>query len=291
MAQEGAHAAASKPPLDMSMTTGRTIAVPGSVPAIPWPSTGQSAVAVPGAGLLEESGPETPLPIASLTKMMTAYLTLHQHPLTATSPGPDITLTEADQQEYAEDTVQDASSVEVQAGEVLTERQLLSGMIVRSANNMADTARPLGRREHPRVRRKDERRGGVARDDLHALHRYERSRRRHRLDCIGPVAPGQTGARASLVRVDRRSAEGHPTGSRNHLQLRDRSRDRRCHRHQVRIHRGRHGVRGARGSSGALQDRQRHHPCRRSRAARWSGLRRSRGHRDDQRGLHRVFDL
>ena len=113
---------------------------PGIGSPIPWPSTGQSAVAVPAAGLLEASGPETPLPIASLTKMMTAYLTLLEHPLTATSPGPDITLTEADQQEYAEDTVQDASSVEVRAGEVLTERQLLSGMIVRSANNLADTA-------------------------------------------------------------------------------------------------------------------------------------------------------
>jgi D-alanyl-D-alanine carboxypeptidase (penicillin-binding protein 5/6) len=136
----GAHGAVSKPALDMSMTMGRTIAVPGSVPPVPWPATGQSAVAVPGAGLLESSGSETPLPIASLTKMMTAYLTLLEHPLTATSPGPDITLTEADQQEYAEDTVQDASSVEVRAGEVLTERQLLSGMIVRSANNLADTA-------------------------------------------------------------------------------------------------------------------------------------------------------
>jgi len=130
--------ATQKPELVVSTTPGRTIAVPGSAPAIPWTS-GQSAVAVPSAGLLETSGPETPVPIASLTKMMTAYLTLMEHPLTATSSGPDLTLTAADQQEYDLDTEEDASSVDVQAGEVLTERQLLSGLIVRSANNLADT--------------------------------------------------------------------------------------------------------------------------------------------------------
>lgn len=136
----GAETVSSKPALALSTTIGHTVAVPGSAPIIPWPSTGQSAIAVPEAGLLETSGPETPLPIASLTKMMTAYLTLLEHPLTATSSGPKITLTEADQQEYDLDTTEDASSVEVKAGEVLTERQLLSGMIVRSANNLADTA-------------------------------------------------------------------------------------------------------------------------------------------------------
>ena len=69
-----------KPALELSMTSGRTIGVPGSAPAIPWTSAGQSAVAVPGAGLLETSGAETPQPIASLTKMMTAYLTLDGAP-------------------------------------------------------------------------------------------------------------------------------------------------------------------------------------------------------------------
>jgi serine-type D-Ala-D-Ala carboxypeptidase (penicillin-binding protein 5/6) len=113
--------------------------VTGATPAIPWVPTGQSAIAVPAAGLLETSGAETPVPIASLTKMMTAYLTLEQHPLTATSSGPKIEMTAVDQADFDQDTVSDASSVEVQAGEVLTERQLLSGLIVRSANNIADT--------------------------------------------------------------------------------------------------------------------------------------------------------
>ena len=121
------------------MTSRRVAAVPGAAPSIPWPSTGQAAVAVPSAGLLETSGSESPVPIASLTKMMTAYLTLEQHPLSATSQGPNIELTATDQQDYEEDTVSDASSVYVRTGETLTERQLLTAMIVRSANNLADT--------------------------------------------------------------------------------------------------------------------------------------------------------
>ncbi len=127
------------PALQLSMTAPKITAVAGSTPVIPWVQAGQSAVAVPAAGLLETSGPEDSGPIASLTKMMTAYLTLEQHPLTATSSGPKIEMTSVDQEDFAQDTVDDASSVEVKAGEVLTERQLLSGLIVRSANNVADT--------------------------------------------------------------------------------------------------------------------------------------------------------
>lgn len=113
--------------------------VQGNAPAIPWPSEGQAAVAVPSAGLLETSAAETPVPIASLTKMMTLYLTLKEYPLTATSVGPNLTMTALDQQGYDDDVVSDASSVEVQKGEVLTERQVLTALVVRSANNLADT--------------------------------------------------------------------------------------------------------------------------------------------------------
>ena len=51
--------------------------------ALPWPATGQSAIAVPAIGIDVTSGPEQSVPIASLTKMMTAYLILRDHPLEA----------------------------------------------------------------------------------------------------------------------------------------------------------------------------------------------------------------
>lgn len=135
----GTGSSLKSPPLLLSVDKRMVTATAGSMPQIPWPATGQGAIAVPSAGLLETSGPESAVPIASLTKMMTAYLTLEQHPLTATSEGPKLEMTAADQQEYEVDQTTDASSVYVQAGEVLSERQLLSGLMVRSANNIADT--------------------------------------------------------------------------------------------------------------------------------------------------------
>jgi D-alanyl-D-alanine carboxypeptidase (penicillin-binding protein 5/6) len=112
--------------------------VPGTTPTLPWPATGQGAVAVPGRDLLVQSGPETPVPIASLTKIMTAYLILRDHPLAPTASGPGITITVNDQNEAGLDEADGATSVPVTPGEVLTERQLLNGLLVHSANNFAD---------------------------------------------------------------------------------------------------------------------------------------------------------
>ncbi len=112
--------------------------IPGSPPTLPWPAVGEGAVAVPGRGLLMQSGPETSVPIASLTKIMTAYLVLRDHPLSPTAQGPGVTMTTNDQNEAAADENAGATSVPVQAGEVLTERQLLNGLLVHSANNFAD---------------------------------------------------------------------------------------------------------------------------------------------------------
>jgi serine-type D-Ala-D-Ala carboxypeptidase (penicillin-binding protein 5/6) len=112
--------------------------LPGDPPKLPWPTTGEGAVAVPGRGLIMQSGPETPVPIASLTKIMTAYLILRDHPLSPTAQGPGVSMDADDQNEAAADEDDGATSVPVQAGEVLTERQLLNGLLVHSANNFAD---------------------------------------------------------------------------------------------------------------------------------------------------------
>jgi D-alanyl-D-alanine carboxypeptidase (penicillin-binding protein 5/6) len=112
--------------------------VPGAAPALPWPAVGQAAVAVPSRGMVVQSGPETPVPIASLTKIMTAYVVLHDHPLAPTAAGPGVTMNAGDTGEAALDEADGATSVPVQPGEVLTERQLLNGLLVHSANNFAD---------------------------------------------------------------------------------------------------------------------------------------------------------
>ena len=129
------------PPGPVVRVTASAIAVvPGSAPALPWPAAGQSAVAVPALGSEPESGPETPVPIASLTKIMTAYVILRDHPL---APGAERAVGHLDRQPTRPTSTRtrstDEANVEVQAGEVLTERQLLDGLLVHSANNLADT--------------------------------------------------------------------------------------------------------------------------------------------------------
>lgn len=111
--------------------------VPGHI-QLPWPSQGSAALAVPGVGLVGTSGPSTPSPIASVTKVMTALLTLHDHPLGAGEPGPTITITPADVAEYQSDLATQQSVIAVAAGEQLTEVQALEGLLIPSGNNMAD---------------------------------------------------------------------------------------------------------------------------------------------------------
>jgi len=106
---------------------------------LPWPVTGQGAVAIPAVGYLAQSGPEQPVPVASMTKIMTGYLILRDHPLAPGQAGPDITITPADVGYYDQDTVTDQANVPLQAGEVLNERQMLEGLLIHSANDFADS--------------------------------------------------------------------------------------------------------------------------------------------------------
>ena len=105
---------------------------------LPWPTTGQGAIAVPSIGVDVASGPEKAAPVASLTKLMTAYVVLHDHPLALDQPGPTITVTQADVDDYDSATVNDDSNAEVTLNEQITEAQVLGGMLVHSADNYAD---------------------------------------------------------------------------------------------------------------------------------------------------------
>jgi D-alanyl-D-alanine carboxypeptidase (penicillin-binding protein 5/6) len=107
-------------------------------PRLPWPTVGQGAVAIPSIGLDLTSGSERPVPVASLTKLMTTYVVLHDHPLLPNDPGPDVTVTPADVADFNNDNVNDDANAAVAAGEQLTEQQLLGGLLVHSADNYAD---------------------------------------------------------------------------------------------------------------------------------------------------------
>jgi len=111
--------------------------VPGAPPVLPWPDKGQGAVAVPSLHFTAASGPESPVPIASLTKMTTAVVILRDHPLPVGTDGPVITVTAGDAAEYEAELHNDESSIAIQAGETLTERQMLEAMMTQSANDIA----------------------------------------------------------------------------------------------------------------------------------------------------------
>ncbi|MGC8480259.1 MAG: D-alanyl-D-alanine carboxypeptidase [Acidimicrobiales bacterium] len=108
-------------------------------PKVPWPSQGSGVLEIPGVGVLSSFGTSQPIPIASVAKMMTAYLILKDHPLALGQNGPSITLTQADYNTYRQQLAAQDSVMAVAPGEVLTEYQALEGLLLPSADNLAIT--------------------------------------------------------------------------------------------------------------------------------------------------------
>jgi serine-type D-Ala-D-Ala carboxypeptidase (penicillin-binding protein 5/6) len=127
----------SAPPLAVHRTLPAYVRLPGSAPVIAWPREGQAAVEVEGVGSFGTSGSATPVPIASVAKVMTAYLTLREHPLATGRQGFAVTITPADVTEEGERVALGESTLSVKSGERLTERQALEALLLPSANNVA----------------------------------------------------------------------------------------------------------------------------------------------------------
>ncbi|MEU9793018.1 D-alanyl-D-alanine carboxypeptidase [Streptomyces sparsogenes] len=106
----------------------------GAKLSLPWPDQGQSAVEVEGVGSLGTSGAQKPVPIASVTKVMTAYVVLKSHPLKVSQKGPSIRI---DAQADKEAGSEDESRVPVKEGQTYTERQMLEMLLIPSGNNIA----------------------------------------------------------------------------------------------------------------------------------------------------------
>ena len=108
----------------------------GATAPVDWPATGTAAVIIPSLGVAE-GWHDHVVPIASLTKMMTAYVTLAHLPLALGGTGPCVFINDADVAlaNYMKSDGQ--SYVEVAVGERLCEIDLLGGLLVHSANNFA----------------------------------------------------------------------------------------------------------------------------------------------------------
>ena len=123
--------------------------VPAAAPAsITTPPADASALSVAGAdtylgetanGVWSSSGTGEPLPIASITKLITALVILDASPLaSADDPGPTITFSKADHDLYDRYYVLGATIAPMPTGTSMSLRDALSAMLIPSASNYAD---------------------------------------------------------------------------------------------------------------------------------------------------------
>lgn len=111
---------------------------PGAAAALSFPGYGASAIgAVDFPGLLGSSGSADPLPLASITKVVTALTVLEAHPLAVDEAGPAVAMTRTDVGYYDAYRAQNGKVVPVSAGQTYTERELLDLALIESANNYA----------------------------------------------------------------------------------------------------------------------------------------------------------
>ncbi|MBO0789026.1 MAG: D-alanyl-D-alanine carboxypeptidase, partial [Actinobacteria bacterium] len=114
---------------------------PSPIGAISWPMAGASAAGVSAAGsaprLLAGPGAHRPVPVASVAKLMTAYVIVRDHPLDAGAAGPQIVVQPDEAAAYPAQARNGDSLVPVTAGERISERQALLALLLPSADNMA----------------------------------------------------------------------------------------------------------------------------------------------------------
>ncbi|WP_431247521.1 D-alanyl-D-alanine carboxypeptidase family protein [Leifsonia xyli] len=114
----------------------KTLTQPAAQPA--WPAYGSSAFVAPDyPGAAGSHGSDASVPIASVTKTITALVVLDKKPLNGTEDGPDIAFTQRDVDIWNQVIGAGGSWAPVVAGSSMTEKQALEAMLLPSANNYA----------------------------------------------------------------------------------------------------------------------------------------------------------
>jgi serine-type D-Ala-D-Ala carboxypeptidase (penicillin-binding protein 5/6) len=110
--------------------------LPGTKPTLPWPTTGEAAMAVEGIGNFGGVEDSRPVPIAGLADVLAAYVILRDHPLNDDSAGPNLTVDARTLAAYQLGTAAQDAEVKVTQGETLSELDALEGLLVDSGNDM-----------------------------------------------------------------------------------------------------------------------------------------------------------
>ncbi|MFD3996774.1 D-alanyl-D-alanine carboxypeptidase family protein [Streptomyces sp. NPDC058583] len=118
----------------LTLSAAPTFTFGGGELKLPFPTEGQGAVEVEGVGSMGTYGAQKPAPIASVTKTMTAYVILRDHPLKGSQKGPEI---EIDQKAADQGKAEHESTAAVQVGQTYSEKELLELLMIPSANNVA----------------------------------------------------------------------------------------------------------------------------------------------------------
>ncbi len=122
------------------------VAVPAAA-ALVLPPEGESAISVSGAdaylgasasGILASAGGDAPLPIASISKLITAMVVLDHKPLGATGTGPTITFDKTAHALYDKYYLLNATIAAMPTGSTMSEHDAIETMLVVSACNYAE---------------------------------------------------------------------------------------------------------------------------------------------------------
>ncbi|MFI1100973.1 D-alanyl-D-alanine carboxypeptidase [Streptomyces melanogenes] len=127
------------PDAELKMTSAPQFTFEGSAPQLPWPSEGQGLITVSGLGTVGRFGEEKPVPIASVTKSMTAYIIMRDHPMKVGEKGASIPVDGLAEKEGGYNKAgKDESTLDtIKAGQTLTQKDALSAVMIPSANNVA----------------------------------------------------------------------------------------------------------------------------------------------------------
>jgi D-alanyl-D-alanine carboxypeptidase (penicillin-binding protein 5/6) len=121
----------------LALTADDSYTFDGNKADLPWPNEGQGRLDVNGIGTMGTFGKQTPVPIGSVAKSMTAYIVLKDHPLKSGQEGEKITVDALAEKEGGYDKDNESTLNTVKNGDVLTEKQALSAIMIPSANNIA----------------------------------------------------------------------------------------------------------------------------------------------------------
>ncbi|MEU4683519.1 D-alanyl-D-alanine carboxypeptidase [Streptomyces xinghaiensis] len=125
------------PEPELRLTAASEYAFKGQKPSLPWPDEGQAYVEIDGLGSLGSSGEEKPVPIASVAKVMTAYVFLREHPLKKGDEGVRMKVDAQAVEDYETGKADSESVVRLTEGQMLSEYEALEALMLPSANNVA----------------------------------------------------------------------------------------------------------------------------------------------------------